>query len=68
MTWSRNNEVVKRLRTIPGIGVVAASALAAYGAERPVDMMDKTDALSIISTGSTSAIGNDKQDFGSMIR
>jgi len=28
-TWSRDNEVVKRLQTIPGIGVVTASALAA---------------------------------------
>ena len=27
--WSRDNEVVKRLRTIPGIGIVTASALAA---------------------------------------
>ena len=29
MTWSRDNEVVKRLQTIPGIGIVTASALAA---------------------------------------
>ena len=28
-TWSRDNEVVKRLQTIPGIGIVTASALAA---------------------------------------
>ena len=28
-TWSKDNEVVKRLQTIPGIGIVTASALAA---------------------------------------
>ncbi len=29
MTWSRDNEVVKRLQTIPGVGIITASALAA---------------------------------------
>ncbi len=28
-TWSRDNQVVKRLQTIPGIGIITASALAA---------------------------------------
>jgi transposase len=28
-TWARDNEVVKRLQTIPGVGVLTASALAA---------------------------------------
>ena len=40
----------------------------AYGAGQPVDMMDKPDGLPIISTGSTTAAGCDKHDFGSMIR
>ncbi len=33
MAWSRDNEVVKRLQTIPGIGIVTASALAASVAD-----------------------------------
>jgi transposase len=28
-TWARDNEVVKRLQTIPGVGILTASALAA---------------------------------------
>ena len=40
----------------------------AYGAGRPVDMMDKATALPHIPTGSTAATGRDKQKYGSMIR
>ena len=40
----------------------------AYGAGQPVDMMDKGSRLAHIPTGSTTATGCDKKDFGSMIK
>jgi putative transposase len=40
----------------------------AYGAGRPVDMMDNAIALPTSPKGSTAATGCDKQDFGGMIR
>ena len=52
----------------PHSALAGATPAEAYGAGRPVDMMDKPDGLPIISTGSTAETGCDKQGFGGLIR
>ena len=45
----------------PHSALAGSTPAEAYGAGQPVDMMDKPDGLSIMSTGSTTTAGRDNQ-------